>query len=74
MDNIISVNQRGTLTLPKDIRLKYGLEEGGQIMVEETEEGILLRPAVTFPIETYTDERVKEFDKNNDEALSEFKF
>lgn len=42
-------------------------------MVEETDEGILLRPAVTFPIESYTDERVKEFEKNNDEALSEFK-
>jgi AbrB family looped-hinge helix DNA binding protein len=73
MENIISINQRGVLTLPKDIRVRYGLEEGGQIVVEETDDGILLRPAITFPIESYSDDRVKEFENNNEEALAAFK-
>jgi AbrB family looped-hinge helix DNA binding protein len=73
MENIVSINQRGVLTLPKDIRVRYGLEEGGQIVVEETDDGILLRPAITFPIESYSDERVKEFENNNEEALAAFK-
>lgn len=72
MENIVSVNQRGGLTLPKEIRIRYGLEAGGQIVVEETDEGILLRPAVTFPIESYSDGRLNEFQKNNEDALSEF--
>jgi AbrB family looped-hinge helix DNA binding protein len=73
MENIVSINQRGVLTLPKDIRVRYGLEEGGQIVVEETDDGILLRPAITFPIESYSDERVKEFENNNEEAIAAFK-
>jgi AbrB family looped-hinge helix DNA binding protein len=74
MENIVSINQRGVLTLPKDLRVKYGLEQGGQIVIEETDDGILLRPAITFPLESYSDERIKEFEKNNEEALSGFTF
>jgi len=74
MENIVSINQRGVLTLPKDLRVKYGLEEGGQMVVQETDDGILLRPAITFPIESYSDERIKEFEQNNEEALSGFTF
>ncbi len=37
MDRIISINERGTITLPKDLRKKYGLEAGGQIVIEESE-------------------------------------
>ena len=35
----------------------YGLEEGREVLVEETPEGLLLRPAVTLPIEMYSKER-----------------
>jgi AbrB family looped-hinge helix DNA binding protein len=73
MKSIITINQRGTLTLPKEIREKYNLQNGGQLIVEEAEEGIVLRLAATFPLETYSDERVQEFSHQNQTELSGFK-
>ena len=58
----IQVNQRGTLTLPKQIRKKLGLEKGGSLMALTTDDGVVLKPAVVFPIEMYSDDRIKEFD------------
>lgn len=70
---IVTINQRGTLTLPKEIREKYGLKDGNQLIVEEGEGGIILRLAATFPIESYSDERVREFERENEDALKDFK-
>jgi AbrB family looped-hinge helix DNA binding protein len=72
MERIILINERGTITLPKDLRKKYGLEAGRQVVVEESEEGLLLRPGVTFAVEIYSDKRVEEFQKLNEDELEEF--
>ena len=72
MSKIVSINKRGTLTLPKDLRERLGLEADGQVVVEETEDGVLIKPGATFPVETYSDERVAEFQKNNEEVLEDF--
>lgn len=58
----IQINTRGSLTLPKPLRRQLGLEKGGVVMAETAEGGLLLRPAVAYPIELYTDKRVAEFD------------
>lgn len=39
-----------------------GLSADDQLIAETTPEGLLLRPAVTLPIELYSDERLREFD------------
>ena len=62
MNTILELNSRGTLTLPKAMRHLLGIDHGGRIIAEASEQGILLRPSVTFPIELYTDDRVAEFD------------
>ncbi len=62
METVVKVSERGTLTLPKEFRRKLGLEGGGQLILEDSGDGIRLRPAVTIPIEAYTDERIAEFD------------
>jgi bifunctional DNA-binding transcriptional regulator/antitoxin component of YhaV-PrlF toxin-antitoxin module len=59
----IQVNERGSLTLPKSLRKKLGIERGGVVMAELSTEGLVLKPAVSFPIELYSDERIKEFDR-----------
>jgi AbrB family looped-hinge helix DNA binding protein len=59
----IQVNERGTLTLPAHLRKTLGLARGGVVMVEAAEGGLLLRPAVAYPIEVYSEERVREFDR-----------
>lgn len=62
MNATIQINKRGTLTLPKVLRRTLGVDRGGMVVAETAEQGILLRPSVTFPIEIYTDERIAEFD------------
>jgi bifunctional DNA-binding transcriptional regulator/antitoxin component of YhaV-PrlF toxin-antitoxin module len=59
----IQVNERGSLTLPKSLRKKLGIERGGVVMAELSTEGLVLKPAVSFPIELYSNERVEEFDR-----------
>lgn len=63
MSTIVQINSRGTLTIPKDLREKFGL--GAQVILDETPGGLVLRPAATYPVEIYTDERIAEFRLNN---------
>ena len=63
MTTTIQINTRGGMTLLKEMRRAPGLENGGVIMAQTVDGGILLRPAVAYPIEIYTDERVAGFDR-----------
>lgn len=74
MKIILSVNERGTLTLPLKIRKQLGIPKGGQLMVQTTKDGITLLPGAVFPIEIYSDERAEEFYKRNEKDLEDFKF
>ena len=47
--------------MPARLRRKFGIEEGSLVIAEEREDGILIRPAVAYPIEIYTPERKAEF-------------
>jgi AbrB family looped-hinge helix DNA binding protein len=73
MTKVIRINGRGTLTLPKELRQRLGIKAAGQVMVEETRDGVLLRPGVTVPVEIYSAKRVAEFNRNNEAALAGFK-
>jgi AbrB family looped-hinge helix DNA binding protein len=55
------IGKRGTFVIPAKLRRRFGLSEGATVIAEETEEGILIRPAVTIPIESYSQERRAEF-------------
>jgi AbrB family looped-hinge helix DNA binding protein len=62
MTATIQISSRGTMTLPKPLRRTLGVDKGGIVMAEVTEEGIVLHPAAAFPIEMYSDARIDEFD------------
>ena len=62
MQATVTINSRGVVTLPAKLRQALGLKADDQLIAETTPEGILLRPAVTLPVEVYTREREKEFD------------
>jgi AbrB family looped-hinge helix DNA binding protein len=55
------IGRRGTLVIPAALRRRFGLDEGSEVIAEETPEGILIRPAVTLPVEIYSPERRAEF-------------
>ena len=57
----IRVGQRGTVVIPARLRRRFGIQEGALLIAEESAEGILLRPAVALPVESYSPERVAEF-------------
>ena len=73
MSRIISINEQGAIALPQDLIEKYGLEAGSQIVIEESEAGLILRPNAKFPVEVYSDERVEEFRQQNEDELKDFK-
>ena len=62
MKATIAISSRGVLTLPAKLRQAVGISPEDQVMAETTPEGILLRPAVTLPVEIYSDDRIREFD------------
>ncbi len=61
----IKIGKRGTVVIPASIRQSYRFEEGTPVIVEPRPEGVLLRPVVMLPVETYTPERKAEFLLNN---------
>lgn len=66
----VTIGRRGSITLPAKIRKQYGLQERDKLIVEETAQGLLLRPAISMPIELYSEERIAEFTQD-DEAIGE---
>jgi AbrB family looped-hinge helix DNA binding protein len=55
------IGRRGAVVIPAKLRKRFGLQEGTLVIAEERTDGILLRPAVALPVETYSPERVAEF-------------
>jgi antitoxin PrlF len=62
MQATLTVSSRGLITLPAKLRQALGLKADDQLIAETTPEGILLRPAVTLPLEMYSPQRLAEFD------------
>jgi len=62
MKTTVTVTSRGVVTLPARLRKALGLKPEDQLIAETTAEGLLLRPAVTLPVEVYTEKRIREFD------------
>ena len=62
MKTTLTVTSRGVVTLPAKLRKALGIKADDQLIAEATPEGLLLRPAVTLPIEIYSDKRIAEFD------------
>ncbi len=62
MKATVTITSRGVVTLPVKLRQALGLRADDLLIAEITPEGVLLRPAVTLPIEIYTPEREREFD------------
>jgi len=59
------VGRGGTVTIPAKLRKKFGITEGSTVIAEERDDGILIRPADTPPVEIYTPERIAQFILSN---------
>jgi antitoxin PrlF len=63
MKSTVTLNSRGMVTLPANLREAFGLKADDVLIAEVTPDGILLRPATTHPLKTYSPRRVLEFDE-----------
>lgn len=66
------VGKRGTIVIPSRLRRRIGMAEGDLVLMEEREDGILIRPAVALPVEVYTPERRAEFLLSNAVDAAEY--
>ena len=64
--DIVKLGKKGQLSLPAAVLRKLGLQGAATLLVEAGKDGaVILRPAAVYPIEMYTEARIKEFDAAN---------
>jgi AbrB family looped-hinge helix DNA binding protein len=63
MRQTLIVSHRGQLTLPANLRKRFGIKNGGAIILEERGNELVLKPAMVLEVEMYTDEQVSAWDE-----------
>ena len=71
MKATVTITSRGEITLPAKLRQALGLKAEDHLIAETTPEGLLLRPAITLPVEIYTPKRVREFDAGEQQLAAQ---
>lgn len=51
------VGKRGAVVIPAPLRKRFGIGEGTLVVFDESEDGVLIRPAVALAVEVYSTER-----------------
>lgn len=65
--NLIKLGKKGQVSLPQGVLRQLGLAPETPLPVETTEDGaIVLRQVSVHPIEIYSDERLAEFERENE--------
>ncbi|HEX9092704.1 MAG TPA: AbrB/MazE/SpoVT family DNA-binding domain-containing protein [Coriobacteriia bacterium] len=72
MAEYLRVGKRGTVVIPAAARRRLGLDEGEMLVMEESPQGLLLKPVRAYELEVYTAERRAEFMINNAVDASEY--
>jgi AbrB family looped-hinge helix DNA binding protein len=64
--DVVKLGKKGQLSLPAAVLRKLGVSGASMLLVETADDGsVVLRPAGVYPIELYSDERVREFELAN---------
>jgi len=59
---MIKLGKKGQVSIPKSVLKRVGITGEAPLLVETTEDGaIVLRQAAVYPVEIYSDVRVKKF-------------
>ena len=65
MKQTLIVSNRGQITLPTNLRKRFGIKNGGPIILEERDNEVALKPAMVLEVEMYTDDQIAEWDKGD---------
>jgi len=63
-ENIV-VSGRGQITLPASMRKRLGIKAGGVLVVEDRKGELVLRPAAVVELDTYTDEEIARWERED---------
>ena len=71
---VVKVGSKGQLSIPKSILERLGIRKETPMLVELGADGaIILRPAGVYPLEIYSEERLREFEQSDRLTASERK-
>lgn len=63
---LAKLGKKGQLTIPRSVLKAAGIPDESRVVIEVTADGaIVMRPAAVYPVETYSDARVREFEEAN---------
>lgn len=63
---LAKIGKKGQLTIPRSVLKAAGIQDEARVVLEATEDGaIVMRQAAVYPIELYSDERLREFEEAN---------
>ena len=69
---LVVLGEKGQVTIPGSVRKKLHLNGGDPLLLDVAEDGsIVLKPAGVYPFEVYTEDRLKEFARENRLSPSE---
>jgi AbrB family looped-hinge helix DNA binding protein len=74
MGEAAKVGKRGAVVIPAKLRKKFGIEEGSSVLVDEGPDGVVIRPAVTVPVEVWSAERKAAFLLENAVDLEDYEW
>jgi AbrB family looped-hinge helix DNA binding protein len=63
MKQTLIVSNRGQLTLPANLRRRFGIRDGGAIILEERGNELILKPAMVLEVEMYSEAQVSAWDE-----------
>lgn len=63
MKQTLIVSNRGQLTLPANLRKRFGIKDGGAVILEERGNELVLKPAMVLEVEMYTDAQIAAWDE-----------
>lgn len=77
MDTVI-VGERGQITIPKELRERYGIEPRKPVIIEERDGEIVIKPSAVIPISelkkltrNFDDKFIKKLVKENELKVNE---
>jgi len=64
-EDIVKVQPRGNLTIPKKLRKSVGIEKNSLVRIVKDKGRLIIEPvrAIPYPVRSYTDKEIEEFVK-----------
>lgn len=75
LEEIVKIQQKGLITIPKKIREELGLVENGFVRLKKEKGKLVMEPVRTlsYPVRSYTEKEIEEFLKLDEEETKALK-